>query len=111
MTTPSLDLLFKRVLLAVCVMTIATIAFVRLRAQRFPLPPVPPRIQTIPEQVVSIAMEVGVPPALATQLASVESGMNPLAVHRDRNGTSCGTMQLNDRYWMMACFSMMGRWA
>lgn len=57
------------------------------------------RIMSIPEQVVSIAMEVGVPPALATQLASVESGMNPEAFHQDRNGTSWGVMQLSDRYW------------
>ena len=63
-----------------------------------PLPVMPPRLMSIPEQVVSIAIEVGVPPALATQLASVESGMNPAAVHREGNGASWGVMMLNDRF-------------
>ena len=82
-----------------------TLVFALLTFPPTPLPPIPPRLQTIPERVVSIAMEIGVPPALATQLASVESGMDPGARHKDRNGTSWGVMQLSDRYWgHMYCF-------
>ena len=95
MTPSSLDQLFSRAILAI----LCAGLLVAFAPEPTPLPVTMPRIQSIPERVVSIAMEVGVPPALATQLASVESGMNPEAHHKDRNGTSWGVMQLNDRYW------------
>jgi len=63
------------------------------------LPPTPERVMTLPERIVWMSSSEGVPPHLALYVATIESGINPGARHRDRHGSSYGVFQLYSGVW------------
>lgn len=57
-----------------------------------------PDVPTIEQRIVAEALAAGVPPRLALMVARRESGMNPLAVGRNKDGShDWGLGQINDR--------------